>query len=69
MDKFCQECGALLIFDGGCFFCPLCGWSKCGYSLLDEAFSLRAEGLPSLFGPGESQGFIFLNKYDIMQAG
>lgn len=26
----CPECGAELIFEGGCMHCPECGWEACG---------------------------------------
>lgn len=26
----CPECGADLLFEGGCNICKSCGWSKCG---------------------------------------
>ena len=26
----CPDCGAKLIFQGGCAVCPSCGWSMCG---------------------------------------
>lgn len=28
--KFCPECGAPVIHEGGCVICPECGFSKCG---------------------------------------
>jgi len=26
----CPDCGGLMIPQGGCFFCPCCGYSPCG---------------------------------------
>jgi transposase len=26
----CPDCGAICQPDGGCWFCPNCGWSLCG---------------------------------------
>ena len=26
----CPECGAKIIYEGGCNVCKSCGWSKCG---------------------------------------
>ena len=28
-DDNCPECGQKLVNDGGCVYCPSCGWSKC----------------------------------------
>lgn len=28
--KFCPECGAPVVHEGGCVICPECGFSKCG---------------------------------------
>ena len=28
-DEECPECGQKLVNDGGCVYCPSCGWSKC----------------------------------------
>ena len=25
----CPDCGGVLFRDGGCPFCPSCGWSRC----------------------------------------
>lgn len=30
MTNECPECGGPLFPEGGCPFCPRCGWSKCG---------------------------------------
>ena len=26
----CPECGAEIIFQSGCKYCPQCGWEACG---------------------------------------
>ena len=28
----CPECGYTLIHQGGCVYCPICGWSACSGS-------------------------------------
>lgn len=28
--RVCNECGTLLQFGSACYFCPACGWGKCG---------------------------------------
>ena len=28
--RFCPECGAAIVHEGGCVVCPNCGYSKCG---------------------------------------
>ncbi|MCK5602994.1 hypothetical protein KAR91_14015 [Candidatus Pacearchaeota archaeon] len=28
-DVVCPDCQCLVFPDGGCFYCPVCGWSKC----------------------------------------
>ena len=28
--RVCADCGAQLQFGSGCYFCPECGWGKCG---------------------------------------
>lgn len=25
----CPDCGAKLVPESGCIYCPICGWSKC----------------------------------------
>jgi transposase len=28
-NTYCSNCGAQLVHEGRCTFCPSCGWSKC----------------------------------------
>lgn len=28
--RVCDDCGTPLQFGSACYFCPACGWGKCG---------------------------------------
>lgn len=44
----CPECGTLMRSEGGCWFCPICGYSLCGVILKGEIkdghFSRKNQG-------------------------